>query len=418
MNLAVSDSLVLGSIDRMERYSHTNVLRAGEIVRLGSHVEQALAMFNAGVDPAFRVDGSGRFLASLGLGMADLDAFVGDVAERFRSAERGTLGTIDQAQLEGLIELRRSGIESLSRTWTDTVLATLVAHFDEIDTVRKHKRDGIISTKDLQEIAKTSKDRQLVAAATWLLADKNMIRMIDRSGTGQMPGQSGITRNDLREYASRMAAVRLLRDNWNSLDTAHGAGPDGSKPDGKISAKDLQAIIESSPDPQLRDAARAALDDPRVLGDQLLLGDRVATRKRLNDALEAYGEPTTPLPPTRNGLVAMGCATAGFFSYMSYVDMVNAARKGQDNDAVRIKVLNDLSGQIKNDASKKAVERMVADGVEEATAKAIVGKASIGLSVVATGVDIACRVTDPRREPAGAVNTPKKARRTPRLGRR
>ncbi len=400
---------VKGHLDLMVGFSRAGAQRAADVTDVGVRVSSALADFNGRVGADYRVHGDGEPLLALGFALADIDSFVGDIAERLRKADALT---ISFDMVFAAVAPRMRTAADLGRTASDLATGMLDSSFDALDVIRGGDADGIVSVSDLRWAAEHEADPQTRAAAVWLLAHRAVVDAIDIADAQTLVADQRISKGDVDAYKERQVAYRVMIDNFAAFDAAR----DG-KLDGKVSRADLLRMTYPPYPEELRTAARALADDPRGLKMFTTYGDQVAGVYDLDQVAKTYGEARLPLPAKpRDPITGAVCNVASFYSLLGWVDLVESAydldAEGvylaapstvgtAATSAVYSRAVKVISAEIPGATAAGAAKLVKLKVVSSAVVK--IAGPGLGVTAAATAVDGICRATDPKRKSWGKV---------------
>ena len=242
-----------------------------------------------------------------------------------------------------------------------------------------------MSAKDVETASLISKDPKVRASAAWLLEHHDVWLAIDVADARSLASPDGkVTAKDVARYMRQRAAYQVFSTNIAVFDD-----PDPRKRDGKVSRNDIERVIKTSADPNLRAAAQYLLDDERVLNNHVSFGDRVAGRYDLSKVASRYAEPKSPLPLQKNWVRDIGCGAAKQFSYLAYLDMVDKVLEGD------LTVIEDAE---QNYVQRVALDHVATAATREAVKKSAATLASPQFAAAATVIDGVCRITEPRKD--------------------
>jgi hypothetical protein len=382
------NEIVLGVLGHMLEYATISERTGGAIFDQGVNVTVAIGAFNGTTESRFQVSDCGLELRGFGNEIVEVDQFVRAIAEELRAADVGIISVPMGAKAAKVALAAASGVERFAG---DVSIAVLSDQFGSFDTASGRNSDGLVSVKDIERIAKSSKDPVEKSAAKWLLEHRKVIQAIDRADSPNGFDDDKISKADITRYIKQRKAFQVMLDNFVEFD---GATTKKAKPsdafgmtDGKVSRKDVEKVAATSADPVVRQAALDLLNDDRALNQSISFDDDIAGRYELQEVATQNGEPTAPLKMRTNWARKVGCTAASELSVLGYVDLVrNPTGFKEISNAARNKAEEILLKNLAKNATKKAVAK---------SAAAMTGPAAIAL---ATGIDLACRATAPRTD--------------------
>lgn len=386
---------VMGVLDAMINYAFISAQMGDDLDHTGRVVSRVIQHFNSTSEPTYRVGDCGPSLSVLGEQVTQVDSFVKSIADALRKADTSTISMSMGADVTGPMLAEAAALE---RAAGDVALFYLLRNFSTFDAMRNGRSDGTISMRDIEAAAIASKDLKIRASAQWLLEHREVLRAIDEADDRKLAGPDGeITAKDVARYMKQRAAFRVFSENIALFDD-----PDPNARDHKVSRGDIERMVKTSTDPNIKAAARYILDDHRVLNGQVTFGDRLAGKYDLSNVAKRYAEPKSPLPLQKNWVRDIGCGAAQQFSYLGYIDMVS---KVLEKDPT---VIFDIEGEV---IQETTLRLLIETSTRESAKRSAAVMASPQFALAATAVDGLCRVTEPRKN-WGTVRAPSKRTET------
>jgi hypothetical protein len=389
---------VLGVLDHMVDYATISERMGSAIFDHGVNVTVAIGALNGASEPRFNISDCGVELRGFGNEIVEIDRFVKAIAEELRSADAKSISVPMGAKATNVALAPASGVERLAG---DVSLSLLSEKFAVFDTANGGKSDGLMSIKDVERLATTSKDPVERAAAKWLLENPKVLDAIDRADSPNGFEDDKLSKGDIVRYLKQRKAFQVLLDNFEEFDGATTkkaqVGDAFGVTDGKVSRKDIEMVATASRDPRVRTAAKFLLKDERALNQTIASADDIAGRYDLQEIATQNGEPTAPLKIRTNWTRKVGCGVAGELSVLSYGALLNEDAGSSEVNAV---VRSITEAEILKLLAKNSAKKMVTKSIGTLTGPA-------GLAV-ATGIDLACQVTAPRTDWGTVRSEPKK----------
>lgn len=383
-------STVMGVLDDMNAYASVSAQMGDELDHAGRVVSHALQAFNSASEPTYQVGNCGPGLSVLGEQVTQIDSFVKSIADALRQADAGTISFKIGADAT---RPALSDAAALERAAGDVALFYLLKDFSAFDAIDDGESDGIVSVKDIERVAAKATDPEVRASAAWLLDHKEVLHAIDEADAQPYAGPDGkITAHDVARYMTQRAAYQVFTANIGVFDD-----PNVKERDGKVSRADIERMLNTSTDPNVKAAAAYLLEDERVLNGRVALGDQVAGRYDLSKVAKRYAEPRSPLPQRKNWARDIACGTAKQFSYLGYVDMV--AKVLEADPSVAMDVEREL-------IQTQTLTYLMATTKRESVKRSAAVLASPQFAVAATVIDGVCRITEPRKN-WGTVRVPR-----------
>lgn len=373
---------VMGVLDNMDEYATLSARMGDDLEYAGRRVGNAIETFNQSSEPSYNVGNSGVSLAVLGDQVREIDSFVKSIADALRQADTDTISI-----KMGSVATDRILYDAvaLERAAGDIALFYLLKDFAAFDAINDGKSDGIVSAKDIETAALISKDPKVRASAAWLREHRDVWLAIDVADARPLATPDGkVTAKDVARYMRQRAAYQVFSTNIAVFDD-----PDPKNRDGKVSRNDIERVVKTAADPNLRAAAQYLLDDERVLNNHVSFGDQVAGRYDLSKVASRYAEPKSPLPLQKNWVRDIGCGAAKQFSYLAYLDMVDKVLVGD------VTVIDDAE---QNYLQRFALDHVAATATRETLRKSAATLASPQFAAAATVIDGVCRITEPRKD--------------------